>query len=99
MTQNNNKRTQNALQFFGFRYPPFADTFEITNPYRSDAEKLMIDRIDALLRQGKSLAICGDAGTGKSMFIKTITSLLDTKPAKRRRASDVRCQRSEEDHI
>jgi hypothetical protein len=22
-------RTQNALQFFGFRYPPFADTFEI----------------------------------------------------------------------
>jgi general secretion pathway protein A len=79
MTQNNHRRTQNALQFFGFRYPPFADTFEIINPYRSDAEKLMIDRIDALLRQGKSLAICGDAGTGKSMFTKTITSLLDTK--------------------
>jgi type II secretory pathway predicted ATPase ExeA len=74
-----NKRSQSALQFFGFRYPPFADTFEIVNPYRSDAENLMVDRIDALLRQGKSLAICGDAGTGKSMFIKTITSLLDTK--------------------
>jgi general secretion pathway protein A len=78
MTQNN-KHTQSALQFFGFRYPPFADTFEIANPYRSDAENLMVDRIDALLRQGKSIAICGEAGTGKSMFIKTITSLLDTK--------------------
>lgn len=79
MTHDNDRKTQNALQFFGFRYPPFADTFEIVNPYRSDAEKLMADRIDALLRQGKSLAICGDAGTGKSMFVKIITSLLDTK--------------------
>jgi type II secretory pathway predicted ATPase ExeA len=79
MTQNNDKKTQNALQFFGFRYPPFADTFEITKPYRSDPENLMVDRIDALIRQGKSLAICGEAGMGKSMFIKTITSLLDSK--------------------
>ena len=72
-------RTQSALQFFGYRYPPFADVVDVVEPYRSDAENVMLDRIDAFLRQGKSLAVCGEAGTGKSMFIKTILTRLDTK--------------------
>src|SRR5574344_1922775 len=72
-------RTQSALQFFGYRYPHFADVVDVVEPYRSDAENVMLDRIDALLRQGKSLAVCGEAGTGKSMFIKTILTRLDTK--------------------
>jgi hypothetical protein len=68
-----------ALQFFGYRYPPFADTFEIHTPFLGDAEDLMLQRIDALVRQGKSVAIYGDAGTGKSMLVKSITSQLDSK--------------------
>jgi general secretion pathway protein A len=68
-----------ALQFFGYRYPPFADTFEIHTPFLGDAESLMLHRTTALVRQGKSVAIYGDAGTGKSMLVKSITSQLDSK--------------------
>jgi general secretion pathway protein A len=72
-------QTQTALQFFGYRYPPFADTFEIHTPYQSDAETLIAQRTTALLRQGKSVALYGEAGTGKSMLIKSITAQLDAK--------------------
>lgn len=68
-----------ALQFFGYRYPPFADTFEIHTPFLSDAEELILQRTIALVRQGKSVALHGEAGTGKSMLVKSITSQLDTK--------------------
>jgi general secretion pathway protein A len=74
-----NVQTPTALQFFGYRYPPFADTFEIHEPYQSDAENLIVQRTIALLRQGKSVALYGEAGTGKSMLAKSISSLLDQK--------------------
>ncbi len=70
---------QSALQFFGYRYPPFADTFEVHSPYQCDAESLILHRTTALLRQGKSVAIQGEAGTGKSMLIKSIAAELDSK--------------------
>jgi general secretion pathway protein A len=72
-------RTQNALQFFGFRYPPFADTFEIGTPYQSTTDCGIVQRTLALLRQGRSVAIHGEAGSGKSMLAKTICSCLDAK--------------------
>jgi general secretion pathway protein A len=72
-------RNPTAQQFFGYRYPPFADTFEIHSPFLSDAEELMLERTDALVRQGKSVAVYGEAGTGKSMFIKSIIAQLDSK--------------------
>jgi general secretion pathway protein A len=68
-----------ALQFFGYRYPPFADTFEIYTPFLCDAEELMLQRTIALVRQGKSVAIYGEAGIGKSMLVKSIISQLDAK--------------------
>ncbi len=74
-----NSQTQSALQFFGYRYPPFADTFEIHTPYQSDTEQLIAQRTLALLRQGKSVAIYGEAGTGKSMLVKAIAAQLDSK--------------------
>lgn len=74
-----NSQTQTALQFFGYRYPPFADTFEIHTPYQCDTENLIVQRTTALLRQGKSVGIHGEAGTGKSMLVKSITSQLDPK--------------------
>jgi general secretion pathway protein A len=74
-----NGQTQSALQFFGYRYPPFADTFEIHAPFLCDAEELMLQRTITMLRQGKSVAIYGEAGTGKSMLVKSITSQLDAK--------------------
>jgi type II secretory pathway predicted ATPase ExeA len=74
-----NDQTQTALQFFGYRYPPFADTFEIHTPWQSDSESLIVRRTTALLRQGKSVALYGEAGTGKSMLVKSICSELDAK--------------------
>lgn len=79
MKTTNRTQPQSALQFFGLRYPPFADTFEIAEPYRCEAEQLIVDRTTTLLRQGKSVAVHGEAGTGKSMLVKTITGQLDTK--------------------
>lgn len=73
------KQIQTALQFFGYRYPPFADTFEIAEPFQSDKENLIVQRTTALLRQGKSVAIHGEAGTGKSMLVKSIVSQFDPK--------------------
>lgn len=74
-----NNQPQTALQFFGYRYPPFADTFEIHTPWQSDSESLIVQRTTALLRQGKSVALYGEAGTGKSMLIKSIIAELDAK--------------------
>jgi general secretion pathway protein A len=72
-------QVQSALQFFGYRYPPFADTFEIHTPFQCDAESLILHRTTALLRQGRSVAIHGEAGGGKSMLVKSICSQLDSK--------------------
>jgi general secretion pathway protein A len=68
-----------ATEFFPYRYPPFADTFEIQQPFKSQAETVVLHRALALIRQAKSLAIYGEAGAGKSMLIKSITHELDTK--------------------
>lgn len=72
-------RIPSALQFFGYRYPPFADTFEINTPFICDAEERILQRTITLVRQGKSVAIFGEAGTGKSMLVKSIISELATK--------------------
>lgn len=74
-----NSKPQNAMQAFGLRYPPFADTFDVQEPFQSSEETLITQRALTLLRQGRSLAVYGEAGTGKSMLIKTITNELDAK--------------------
>jgi type II secretory pathway predicted ATPase ExeA len=70
---------QNALQFFGFRYPPFADTFEIASPFECEADLRILHRTSPLLKQGKSIALYGESGSGKSMLIKSIIVALDPK--------------------
>jgi type II secretory pathway predicted ATPase ExeA len=74
-----NTAPTSAAEFFAYRYPPFADTYEIQQPFQSPAETLILDRSLALLRQGKSLAIYGEVGAGKSMLIKSISQQLDSK--------------------
>jgi type II secretory pathway predicted ATPase ExeA len=68
-----------AVEFFAYRYPPFADTYEINQPFQSQPETLILNRAMALIRQGKSLAIYGEAGAGKSMLVKSIAQQLDSK--------------------
>ena len=61
----NNSAPACAAEFFQYRYPPFADTYEIRQPFLSQAETLIVQRSLALVNQGKSLAIYGEAGAGK----------------------------------
>ena len=73
------QQPQSALQFFGFPYAPFADTFEVHDPFQSESEAKILRRSITLIRQGRSFAVHGDAGTGKSMLIKSIMNTIDTK--------------------
>ncbi|MGD9202543.1 MAG: ATP-binding protein, partial [Chitinispirillia bacterium] len=73
------QKINTSSEFFSYRYPPFSDTFEIHEPFLTAHEELIVQRALALIRQGKSMAIYGEAGTGKSMLIKTITNELDSK--------------------
>lgn len=72
-------KPQNAMQAFGLHYPPFSDTFDVQSPYQSEKETLIIHRSLTLLTQGRSLALYGEAGTGKSMLTKTVVGELDCK--------------------
>ena len=44
MTKQNNK-PQNAMQVFGLRYPPFADTFDVLKPFRKECYAFNLCRI------------------------------------------------------
>ena len=69
----------NAIKFFGCRYSPFTDTFEVKEPFLSDSDKRMLDRMHNLLNQGKSMAFFVEPGLGKSMLLKALITRLDTK--------------------
>jgi type II secretory pathway predicted ATPase ExeA len=68
-----------ALKFFRCRYSPFTDTFEVKAPFLSDSDTRMADRMHNLLNQGKSMALYGEPGLGKSMLLKALIARLDTK--------------------
>lgn len=69
----------NTSECFKYRYPPFADTYEIREPFLSQQDKILLKRTLSFIAQGKSLCLYGEPGTGKSMLLKTITSELDSK--------------------
>jgi len=77
--KNTKQKINSASEFFRYRYPPFSDTFEIHEPFLTTQEELVMHRALALIRQGKSMVLYGEAGTGKSMLLKTITNELDSK--------------------
>lgn len=68
-----------TAKFFTCRYSPFTDTFEVKEPFLTRSDELMVDRMFNLLNQGKSMALFGEPGVGKSMLLKALVSRLDTK--------------------
>jgi type II secretory pathway predicted ATPase ExeA len=64
---------------FGIRYSPFTDTFPITDPFTTQGEAHLLERMMLLLGQGKSFSLTGDPGSGKSMLIKTLIAQLEQK--------------------
>lgn len=81
-----NQRTASAsnstvgiLEHFRCRYAPFSDTFPLKEPWMSRGDSENLRRMEALLAQGKSFALVGEPGTGKSMLLKRLMERLDSK--------------------
>lgn len=71
--------TIGILEHFRCRYAPFSDTFPLKEPWMSKADSENLRRMEALLSQGKSFALVGEPGTGKSMLLKRLLERLDAK--------------------
>ena len=78
--QNDGLNIQSVSAYFGLRYSPFTDTFPINNPFVTEGDKHLLERMHMLLSQGKSFSLTGDPGSGKSMLLKAFLSSLESKP-------------------
>jgi len=62
---------------FECRYVPFADTYPIKTPFLTKGDEQMLVRMERLLSQGKSFALSGESGCGKSMLLLALQNRLD----------------------
>lgn len=92
----NNVRAENQTpdNFFRYRYPPFSDTREIQEPFLSEGDQIILNRMAGLVRQGKSFALYGEPGTGKSMLLKALLQKLDLKAYRHANVPYGGCKRS-----
>jgi type II secretory pathway predicted ATPase ExeA len=64
---------------FGIRYSPFTDTFPMLEPFTTEGETHLKERMQMLLGQGKSVSVTGEPGSGKSMFLRSLLAGLEQK--------------------
>jgi type II secretory pathway predicted ATPase ExeA len=64
-------------ELFGFHHHPFADIRKNAKPFISAQDDRLCDRALSLLSCGKSLAICGPCGVGKSTLVAHLIGRLD----------------------
>ena len=64
-------------EFFTWRHHPFADTYPLSEPFLSNADKRILQRGLSLLSYGKSFALSGPSGSGKSTVVQHIIAMLD----------------------
>lgn len=66
-----------AAEFFGWRHHPFSDTYVLQTPYLTEPDQRLCRRVTSLLSYGKSLAVTGPTGTGKSTLVQYLINGLD----------------------
>lgn len=66
-------------EFFGWKINPFIEAHFNTEPYLTKREQTTLRMSTQLLSQGKSFAIVGPAGVGKSTLLHQIISKLDRR--------------------
>lgn len=64
-------------EFFGFQHHPFADTDRHAKAFVSPQDARIRERLLSLLQYGKSVAVCGPCGVGKSTLTGHIIKSLD----------------------
>jgi type II secretory pathway predicted ATPase ExeA len=64
-------------EFFSWRRHPFADTYVLSQPYLASSDQRICQVALQLLKIGKSFAITGASGTGKSTLGQHILTQLD----------------------
>jgi type II secretory pathway predicted ATPase ExeA len=74
-----NPAPQTVCAHFGIRYSPFTDTFPIADPFATEAETRLRERMQMLLGQGKSVSVVGEPGSGKSMLLRSLLAGLEQK--------------------
>lgn len=64
-------------EFFNWNRHPFTDTYTLAQPFVGGRDARLMDRCLSLLRCGKSFAVTGASGTGKSTLVGHLTAGLD----------------------
>jgi type II secretory pathway predicted ATPase ExeA len=66
-----------SAEFFGWSRHPFADTYPLAQPFLGSRDQTILRHAGELLSHGKSFALCGPAGVGKSTLVRHILEKLD----------------------
>lgn len=64
-------------EHFGWKYHPFSDTWRMKKPFQSEQDERILQQAILLLQHGKSFAVTGASGTGKSTLAEHLFTLLD----------------------
>lgn len=68
---------ESPAEFFDYKYHPFADTYRLKKPYLGEQDQRMLKTALSLISTGKSFALCGSSGVGKSTLVHYVLYRLD----------------------
>ncbi len=66
-------------EFYSWNQHPFADTRQMAKPFIPEADERILGHAHDLLSMGKSFAICGPSGAGKTTLSGHLLTQLDTR--------------------
>jgi len=76
--RNTEKAIFSQAEFFGWKRHPFVDFANDSEPFVTPQETNLLNMANELLRMGKSMAITGSSGVGKSTLLRQIVHSLDS---------------------
>ena len=71
------EKNRNMTEFFGWKRHPFSDTYLLPKPFLGQKERRIHAMATNLLDLGKSFAVTGPSGTGKSTLVQHLMEELD----------------------